>query len=66
MNFPEKLKELRLKHNLTQEQLAELIEVHPKTYKNYEEGKTLPRIAVIRKLAIALGVSSDELLELDS
>lgn len=64
MSFSNKLKELRIDRNLTQEQLAKLIEVHPKTYKNYETGKTLPRIAVIRKLAIVLEISSDELLEM--
>lgn len=66
MSFSNKLRELRIERNLTQKQMAELIEVHPKAYKNYEEGKTLPRITVIRKLAIALEVSSDELLEIDS
>lgn len=62
MSFPSKLKELRQARNLTQEQLAELIEVHPKTYRNYESGKTMPRISVIRKLVLALGITCDELL----
>lgn len=66
MSFPIKLKELRLKQNLTQEQLAELIEIHPKTYINYESGKTMPRIPVIRKLVIALNTTCDELLEVNS
>ena len=65
MNFPEKLKELRLSHNLTQQQLAKLIEIHPTTYRNYESGKTVPRVSVIRKLAITLNVTCDELLGLD-
>jgi putative transcriptional regulator len=64
MNFPAKLKELRLARNLTQEQLAELIEVSPKTYRNYEAGQTVPRIPVIRKLVIALETTADELLEI--
>ena len=64
MNFPSKLKELRLSHNLTQEQLAELIEVSPKTYRNYESGKTKPRIVTFKKIVLALDTTSDELLEL--
>lgn len=64
MNFPTKLKELRLARSLTQEQLAELIEVSPKTYRNYEAGRTVPRIPVIRKLVIALETTADELLEI--
>ena len=64
MSFSEKLKETRLERNLTQEQLAKLIGIHPKTYKNYEAGKTIPRIPIIRKLCIALDTSSDDLLEI--
>ena len=65
MNFPGKLKELRLSRNLTQQQLAKLIEIHPTTYRSYESGKTVPRIPVIRKLAITLNVTCDELLGID-
>lgn len=64
MSFPSKLKELRLSRNLTQEQLAELIEVNPRTYRSYEAGKTKPRIATIKKIVIALETTSDELLEM--
>ena len=64
MGFADKIKEARLKRNLTQEQLAELIGVHPRTYRNYETGKTVPRIQVIRKICIALKTSSDDLLEI--
>ncbi len=64
MSFPTKLKELRLARNLTQKQLAELIEVSPKTYRNYEAGKTKPRIAIYVKIVKALEITSDELLEL--
>ena len=64
MSFPSKLKELRQEHGLTQEQMAELIEVSPKTYRNYETGKTKPRIATIKKIVIALETTADELLEI--
>jgi transcriptional regulator with XRE-family HTH domain len=65
MAFPAKLKELRLARNLTQEQLAELIGISIKAYRNYESGKTVPRIPVIRKLVIALETTADELLEIE-
>lgn len=64
MSFPTKLKELRLSCNLTEQQLAELIDVSLKTYKNYEAGRTKPRIAAIIKLVLALETTSDELLEI--
>lgn len=64
MSFSCKIKEARLERNLTQEQLAELIGVHPRTYRNYETGKTVPRIQIIRKLCVILDTSSDELLEI--
>ena len=64
MDFPSKLKELRQARGLTQEQMAELIEVSPKTYRNYESGKTKPRIATIKKIVIALETTADELLEI--
>lgn len=64
MSFADKIKEARLERNLTQEQLAELIDVHPRTYRNYETGKTVPRIQIIRKLCIVLDTSSDDLLEI--
>lgn len=64
MSFPTKLRELRQARNLTQEQLAKLIGVNLRTYKRYEEGKTTPRIAIYKRIVIALETTSDELLEL--
>ena len=64
MSFPTKLKELRQARGLTQEQLAKLISVNLRTYKRYEEGKTTPRIAIYKRIVIALETTSDELLEL--
>jgi transcriptional regulator with XRE-family HTH domain len=64
VSFPTKLKELRQARNLTQEQLAKLIGVNLRTYKRYEEGKTTPRIAIYKRIVIALETTSDELLEI--
>ena len=64
MSFSDKIKKARLEQNLTQKQLAELINVHPRTYRSYETGKTVPKIQIIRKLCIVLNTSSDYLLEM--
>lgn len=64
MSFSDRIKEARLERNLTEEQLAELIGISPRTYRNYETGKTVPRIEIIRNLCIALDTSSDDLLEM--
>lgn len=64
MSFSTKLKELRQARSLTQKQMAELIDVSIRTYRNYEAGKTIPRIATIRKIVIALETTADELLEI--
>ena len=64
MNFPSKLKELRLAGNLSEEELADQIGISIKTYRNYESGKTKPRINTFKKIVLALGTTSDELLEI--
>lgn len=64
MGFSEQLKKARLIQNLSEKELAELIGVNLKTYKGYEDGKTIPRIKIIKELAIALNITSDELLEM--
>lgn len=65
MNLPAKLKELRQARNLTEEQLAELAGVSIKTYKNYEAGKTVPRIDIFKKIVLALETTADELLGIE-
>ena len=61
-NFPQHLAELRKEKNLTQQQLAESVEVSVGQFRRYESGSSQPTLDVIRKLAMALGVSSDRLL----
>ena len=64
MSFPTKLKDLRQSRNLTKEQMAELIEVSPRTYRGYETGKTKPRIATIKKIVTIFDTTADDLLEI--
>jgi transcriptional regulator with XRE-family HTH domain len=62
VNFPEHLAQLRKERGLTQPQLAEKIGVHVAQVRRYEAGTSQPTLDVIRSLAVALGVSADELL----
>lgn len=62
MDFPERLVQLRKARTLTQRQLSELIDVHLTQVQRYENGTSQPTLDVLRRLAIALGVSADVLL----
>ena len=62
VNFPEHLARLRKERGLTQPQLAEKIGLHVAQIRRYEAGTSQPTLDVIRSLAVALGVSADELL----
>ncbi|MDI3501457.1 MAG: hypothetical protein PWQ34_1994 [Caldanaerobacter sp.] len=63
MQFGEKLKKLRLSHNLTQEELAKKIGVSLRTIKGYELGETLPRYREIYyKIAREFNVDVNYLL----
>ena len=56
------IKELREKQNITQSQLANIINVSDKTISKWETGKGLPDISLIEPLSKALKVSVIELM----
>ncbi len=62
VDFPEKLLYLRKKNNLTQRKLGELVGVRVLQIRRYETNLSQPTLGVIKKLAIALGVTADELI----
>lgn len=62
MAFPERLALLRKNKGLTQQALAEEIDLHISQLKRYEAGTSQPTLDVLRKLAVALSVSADVLL----
>lgn len=62
MDFPERLVHLRKHKQLTQQALADTAGVSASILKRYESGKAQPTLPVLRRLAIALGVSGDALL----
>jgi len=62
MKFNENLKYLRKKENLTQEQLAEKLNVSRQAVTKWEGGQALPDITNLKDIAILFGVTTDELL----
>ena len=60
--FGDRLKELRKKHNLTQEEIGELCEVGKTTISNWENNITQPPFDIVKKLAQYFGVTIDYLL----
>jgi transcriptional regulator with XRE-family HTH domain len=62
VSFPEHLAQLRKERGFTQPRLAEKIGLHVAQIRRYEAGTSQPTLNDIRSLAIARGVSADELL----
>lgn len=58
-----RVKELRVKKGLSQEQLADVTGLSLRTIQRVENGETIPRGDTLKRLAIALQVSPDELIE---
>jgi transcriptional regulator with XRE-family HTH domain len=62
MAFPERLNKLRKEKSLTQQALADLVGMHAIQIHRYESGSSQPTLEAIKKLAVALSVSADELV----
>lgn len=62
MDFPERLATLRREKGLTQQALAEEVEISLTRLRRYEVGSSRPTLDVIKRLAVALSISSDALL----
>lgn len=65
MKFEDKLKELRKKNNLTQEELASKIYVSRSLIARYENGSALPSKENLEKLSLIFDVKMSELMEQD-
>lgn len=63
MTFGEKLVNARITMNLSQTELAEMVGISERSIYSYEQTGTLPRTAVLKKLADALGVSVSYLMD---
>lgn len=62
MEFPERLVILRKARGLTQQALADAVGLAVLQIRRYEGGTSQPTLDVIRRLAIALGISADMLV----
>ena len=62
MTIGEKITELRVAANISQEQLAEKINVSRQSVSKWEMGQALPQIDKVLQLCELFGVSTDELL----
>jgi transcriptional regulator with XRE-family HTH domain len=58
----ERLRDLRVRRALTQEELAEKAEVGTNTVARLERNEAEPHMSTLRKLARALGVDPSELI----
>ena len=57
-----KIKALRKSAGLTQQQVADALEIKRSAYAYYEIGKSFPKLSVIKKMAALFNVTVDELL----
>ena len=65
MNTGKKIKLIRTFRGLTQKELGEACGIHEVAIRKYELGKNLPKPEQLRKIADALGVNVNSLMELD-
>lgn len=65
MEIAKKIKEARINANLTQERVADELQVSRQTISNWENAKTYPDIISIIKLSDLYQISLDELLKGD-
>lgn len=62
IKFAKRIKELRIKNNLSIKKLSQLIGISTSTLTNYEKAKNLPKINNLKKLAIFYQVKVNYLL----
>lgn len=62
MDFPQRLAALRKARGLTQQGLADRVSLHITQVNRYETGDSQPTLDTLRRLAMALSISADELI----
>lgn len=63
--FGKRLREMRMFHHYTQQQLADLLNIALRSYQKYEQGEREPSYNTLIRLADILDVSIDYLLGRD-
>lgn len=59
--FGEKIKRMRKNRNLTQEQLAEMIDISPRNLSGIEVGANFVKAETLEKILLALNTTTEEL-----
>jgi transcriptional regulator with XRE-family HTH domain len=62
----EQLKMIRKANGFTQVELAKAVNIERSTYASYETGRNRPDVSVLEKIAVALGVTVDFIINLDT
>lgn|SRR5574344_989426 len=63
--FGKKVRELRKKKKLTQEELAELVEIDPRNLLKIENGQTFPRTQTLQKIMDVFGSIPEEMFSFE-
>ncbi|MCW0483557.1 XRE family transcriptional regulator [Gaoshiqia sediminis] len=61
----ENIKYLRKQHRLTQQELADKLQLKRSLIGSYEEGRAMPKISVLQQLAAAYNLTIDELVSIN-
>lgn len=64
--FSDRLRGLRKRRNMTQNDLAERLEISPSTVSSYGRGTAFPPLPILIRLATILSVTTDYLLGLEN
>ena len=61
MNIGKNIKRLRLLNDMKQKDFAKILSVSPQAISKWENGKNMPDISILPKIAESFGVSIDDL-----
>ena len=62
MDLGSKIKNIRYNHNISQEELAKILEINRNYLSRIETNKSLPTAEILAKLAVTFNISIDTLL----
>ena len=65
MSFSENLKQIRKEHHLSQEELAELLDVSRQAVSKWEQGQGYPEVEKLLLLSSKLNISLDALMDIE-
>lgn len=66
MKIGEHIKQLRLENKITQKELAKMLNISQQALSHYEKGEREINLDLLKKICVIFGVTSDELLEIET